>query len=78
MLEYGIDRRVVGLLIAAPNEWMELREYKGERQRGNNDTDGSGDVEHINVDSLGSVTTLMLIEFQVIGLLPLLERFKCK
>lgn len=60
----GIDRRVAGLLIAAPNEWNwgKVEEGGGEGREAN-DSIGEGDVELINVCCLGSVTTLMLIEF---------------
>lgn len=36
-----------------------------------NDSNGKGDVKRINDYCLGSVSALMLIEFQVIGLSPL-------
>lgn len=60
----GIDRRVARLLIAAPNEWNRGKmEEGGIEGREANDSNSGGDVELINVCCLGSVTTLMLIEF---------------
>lgn len=46
---------------------MELREDGGGRERGKRDGSIEGDAELINVCCTGSVTTLMLIEFEVIG-----------
>lgn len=52
---------------------MELWEDGGGREKGGeaNNSIGQGDVKLINVFCLGSVATLMLIEFEVIRLSPL-------
>jgi len=60
-----------GLLIAAANEWNR----GGDGGRGREGREGGGDVEHINICCPGSVATLMLIEFYVIGPLSLLRSF---
>ena len=55
---------MAGLLIAAPNEWNRGKiEEGGKGGREANDSISEGDVELINSCCLGSVTTLMLIEF---------------